>query len=109
MQFVHDAAARLLVQPVDVLRDDGGEPALALPLREFFVRRVGLRVQAQHFIAVERVKLFGVPFKKTVRKDALGRVLVLLAVQPVLRAEIGDAALRAHARAAEKHPAPRVL
>ena len=103
VQFEHGMRARLLVQSVNILGDDGGKPALPLPLRQLIVGGVGLRIQAEHLFAVEFKKLFRMPVEKGAREDVFGRVFVLLAVQPVLRAEIGDAAFGADPRPAEKY------
>ena len=102
VQLQHLAAAGFLVQPVDVLGDDGFQLALPLPLRQLPVGGVGLGVQCQHFAAVKVVKLLRVGLKKRVAEHGFRRILEFLAVQPVHAAEVLDAGLRADACAAEK-------
>ena len=88
--------------------DDGKEFALLLPFGKLFVRRVGFGVQREHFIAVKAVKFFGVRIEVGVAQNGFGRDGILLVVEPVLRAEVGNAALRRDARAAEKDDAGTV-
>ncbi len=66
VQLIDAAAPRLLVQTVDVLRDDGAERSLLLQFRERQMRGVRLLVQRQHFLAVEPVKFLGVAVEKAV-------------------------------------------
>ena len=101
---INDAfAARGLMEPVDVLRDDGTELSFLLELRETPVRRVRLhRFIRDELGAVKAEKLFGVPLKERMAQNRLRGIFVLLPVQPVCTAEIRDAGLRGHARAAEK-------
>ena len=105
VQFKDASAPRLLMQPVDVLRDDGGKDALFFPVGEHPVRGVGLRIEDEHLLAVKRIKLRGMRIEKFRAQNGLGRNGAPLAVQSVRRAEIGDAALRGYARPAEKDEA----
>ena len=57
-------AARLLVQPVDVLRHDGAKLPRSFPLGQLFVRRVRLEVQREQLVAVKREKLLRVRLEK---------------------------------------------
>ena len=102
MQLEHLLRAGLLMQSVDVLRDDSAAFALALPFCELEVRGVRLRVERKHFRAVEPVEFCGLAEEKRVAENGLRRILVLLIVQTVYRTEIRDAALGRNACAAEK-------
>ena len=93
------------MQPVDVLGDDRAELARFFQLRELVVRGVGLFVEAEHLVAVEAVEFPGLFDKEGVAENLLGRIVVLLIIQSVHAAEVGDAAFGAHARSAEKHDA----
>lgn len=59
MQLEHLLRAGLLMQSVDVLRDDSAAFSLALPFCELEVRSVRLRVEREHFRAVEPVEFCG--------------------------------------------------
>ena len=102
MQLIHGLAARGLVQAVDVLGHDGPAFALALQRRQTQVGRVGLCPVDDELLAVEVKKFCGMGLVEGVGEHRLGRVLEFLVVQPVHRAEIGDAALGRDARPAEK-------
>jgi hypothetical protein len=91
------------VQAVDVLGHDGLEPARALELRKLAVRGVRLHVQRQHLLLVEPVEILGVLVEERVAEDRLGGIVEFLVVEPVHAAEVRDAGLRGHARAAEEH------
>ena len=93
------------MQAVDVLRDDRGQLALLLQLRELVMRAVGLGVQGDHALAVKVVELLRVGLKETMPEHLLGRVFEVLVVKSVFAAEIRDAAGGRHARAAEKDDA----
>ena len=64
VELQHVPAAGGLVEPVDVLGDDGFQPALRLPLRQLFMGGVGLGVRGQQLGPVEAEKFFGVAFVK---------------------------------------------
>ena len=108
VELIDALGARFLMEPVDILRDDGKELPFLLPFGKLFVRRVGFGVQREHFIAVKAVKFFGVRIEVGIAQNCLGRDGIFLIVEPVLRAEVGDAALRRDARAAEKDDAGTV-
>ena len=109
VQFQHRFAACLLVQAVDILRDDRRQTSAGFQLRQKAMRVVRLRVQGEHFRAVEAVKLLRMARKKGVGQNFLWRIGKLLMIQSVLRAEIGNAALRRNTRAAEKHDAAALI
>ena len=90
------------MQAVDILRDDGGELPLFLPLRELFMRGIGVGGKAEHLVPIKVKKFLRMAVEKGARKYGLGRIFIFLAVQPVLRAEVGDTALRAYPGPAEK-------
>ena len=52
VELQHVPAAGGLVEPVDVLGDDGFQPALRLPLRQLFMGGVGLGLALVREIAV---------------------------------------------------------
>ena len=64
MELVHRLGACRLMEAVDVLGDDGFQPALRLPLRQLFMGGVGLGVRGQQLGPVEAEKFFGVAFVK---------------------------------------------
>ena len=103
VKLQHLPAARLLVEAVDVLGDDRLQPPLLLPLGQLPVGRIGLGVRRQHLGAVEVEELLRVPLKKGVAQYGLRRIPELLVIQPVHTAKVGDARLRGHTGAAEKH------
>ena len=79
------------MEAVDVLGDDGFQPALPLELRQTQMRRVGLCSLDDELIAVEAVELLGALFPEGVAQDRLGRVIVFLMVEAVHTAEVRDA------------------
>ena len=97
------------MQIVDVLRHDSAAFALALPLSELEVRGVRLSVQREHLCTVETVKFLGFGEEKRVAQDGFRRILVLLIVQTVHRAEIRNAAFGRDARTAEKYDVVAVI
>ena len=102
VQLVHRFGTRRLVQPVDVLGDDGPEFPFPLELRQPQMGRVGLCPADDQLVPVKAVELLGVPLPEGMAEDGLGRVIVLLMVQPVHAAEIRDARLGADPGPAEK-------
>ena len=103
VQLEHLAAAGLLVQSVDVLRDDRPQLSLPLQLRQTPVGRVRLHARRSDQLGViKAIKLLRVALKKAGRQNRLRRVFVLLVVKPVHTAEIRYPAFRRDARAAEK-------
>lgn len=62
----------------------------------------------KHLSFIKTVKLRRIFEEKFVRDNRFGRIGVFLVIQAVLRTEIGYAALRADARASEKHRVPLV-
>ena len=105
MELQHVPAAGGLMEPVDVLGDDGFQLALPLELRQTQMRRVGLCSLDDELIAVEAVELLGALFPEGVTQDRLGRVIVFLMVEAVHTAEVRDAALGGNARPAKEHDA----
>ena len=102
VQFQDVLAARFLVQAVDVLGDDGFQFARFFQFGQFDMGHVGLGVEGQHLVAVEAVKFFRVVHEEGMAEDRFGRVFIVLVVQAVGAAEIGDAAFRRDAGAAEE-------
>ena len=103
VKLQHLFAARGLMQTVNILSDDGSELSRLFKLRKLQVRRVGLNSVDNELFPMKAVVLLWVFNKESMAEDGLGRILPLLVVQAVDTAEIGDTALRAHARAAEEH------
>ena len=102
VQFQDVLAARFLVQAVDVLGDDGFQFARFFQFGQFDVGHVRLSVEGQHLVAVEAVEFFRVIHKERMAEDRFGRVFIVLVVQTVSAAEIGDAAFRRDAGASEE-------
>ena len=102
MELQHFLAARLLMEPVDVLGQHRPELACRFQLRQLQVADVGFGVQGQHFVPVEPIELLGIADKIAVGDDGLRRFVVALIVETILAAEIGYAALGRHPSAAEK-------
>ena len=90
------------MQAVDVLGHNGAQLSRRLQLGQLFVGGVGLGLQAEHLVPVKAVEFLRPGVEKGAAEDLLRRVVVLLVVQPVHTAEIGDAALGGHPRPAEK-------
>ena len=105
MELQHIDAPRRLVQAVDVLGDHRFQLAGALQLRQLQVGRVGLHIGTDQLVPVEAEKFLRPFFKKGVAEHGLRRVVVLLVVQPVHAAEVGDTALSGHPRPAEEDDA----
>ena len=66
VELVDGLAAGGLVEAVDVLGNDSFEAPLLLPLGQFPVGRIGLRIQNQHLIAVKTIKFLRIPHEKSV-------------------------------------------
>ena len=98
-------ASGRLMQAVDILGDDGGEPARLFQPGQGEMRRIGPGGKRQHLLPVKGKKLLRVLPEKGVAQDGLRRPAPGLAVKAVLAAEIGNARFRAHPRAAEKDDA----
>ena len=103
MQLNDALAARGLMQPVNVLRDDGAQLPFPLKLGKPPVRRVRLhRFVRDELGAVKAEEFFRVLLEKRVAQNRLRGIFIFLPVQPVRAAKIRDAGFRGHARAAEK-------
>ena len=109
VQFQDILTARFLVQAVDVLGDDGFQFAGFFQFGQLDVGHVGLGVEGQHLVAVETVEFFRVVHEEGVAEDRFGRVFIVLVVQAVSAAEIGDAAFRRYAGAAEEDDVIRIF
>ena len=109
VKLQHVFAARRLMEAVDVLGDDGGEPARLLQLGQLFVGGVGLHPGDQQFFLVKPVKLGRIAHEKGVAQDGFGGIAPLLVVQAVHTAEIGHARFGADARAPEKDDGARLV
>ena len=103
MQLEDIFAACLLVQAVDVLRDDGAELARLFERGKLFVRLVRLVAEREHFFAVKAEEILRILIEKRVAQNRLRRVLKFLMVQAVCAAEIRNAGLRRYACPAEEH------
>ena len=96
------------MQAVDVLRHHGRDLALALELGELDVGLVGLGAQRDHLLAVEVEELLGVALVEAVGEHLLRRIAEVLVVEAIDGAEVGDAARRGDAGAAEEHDVSRL-
>ena len=103
-------APGLLVEPVDVLGHDAVQPPLLFPPGQDPVGGVGLNgagVQVGAVVVEEHVRL--VPqalIGQQIFRLVAGEALLGPVIQAVAAAKVGDAALRGHARAAQKHRVP---
>lgn len=104
MQLQHPTGAGSLVEPVDVLGDDGRQLACPFPGGEGPVGRVRLRVGVQQVGAIVGEELLRVALEEAMTEDLLGGVAGCrrLVVQPPAGPEIGDSALGRHSGAAEE-------
>ena len=103
MQLQHIFAACQLVQPINVLGDDGSQLALLFQLGQPQMRGVGPGTGHDQLFAVKIIKFFGFFLKKGMAQNFLRRVFVLLVIQPVHAAKIRNAAFGRNACSAEKH------
>ena len=106
VQLINVLASRHLVQAVDVLRDNGEQFALFFPLRQLPMDDIGLCIRIKHAISIEIKENLRMMHVERVRNDGFRRVSIPLTIQPILPAEIRNAAFGRHARAAEEHHAP---
>ena len=90
------------MQPVDVLGHHCQQFSGLFQLRQLFVRRIGLCRETDHLVPVKPVKILGMPFKISMAEDGLRRHVILLVIQPILAAEVRDAAFCGNACAAKK-------
>ena len=102
MQLINILTSGLLVKAVDVLCDHCAELPGLLHFRKLSVRCVRLRIEYQHLVLIESVKLLRVRLKERMADDGLRRILVLHMIEPVLTSKVRDAALRRYPGAAEK-------
>lgn len=80
VQFEDVFAAGLLMEAVDVLRDDGFQLACFFQFGQFYMGGVGLGVQAKHLVAVKPVKFFGLADVKGMAQDRFRRILIFLVI-----------------------------
>ena len=73
------------------------------------VRGIGLGIQGEHFGPVKTVKFLGMGQKKAVAEDRFRRRIILLMIQPVHAAKVGNAAFRGDARAPKENNAPALV
>ena len=109
VEFPHPLGAAPLVQAVDVLGDHAAQFANRLQFRQFSVGGVGLGIGADHFGPVEPIELLRFPVEKAAAENGLRRIIILLVVQTVHTAEIGNAAFGGHAGAPEKDDGAAVV
>lgn len=80
VQFEDVFAAGLLMEAVDILRDDSFQLAGLFQFGQFPMGGVGLRIQAEHLVAVKPVKLFRLADVKRMAQDRFRRVLIFLII-----------------------------
>ena len=102
MKLENALAAGGLMESVNVLGHNAGHFPGFFPFRQLQVRPVGLCIQGQHLVPVKTEELFRLPHEKSMGKHLLRRIIVLLVVQSVHAAEIGDSALCGNTCTAEK-------
>ena len=103
VKLIHDLAPRLLVEAVDVLGDHRLQLAPGFQLGQGQMRGVGFGVQGEHLVLIEAVKLGGVLHKEGMGQNGLGGIGILLVVEAVLAAKVGDSRLGGAARSTKKH------
>ena len=103
VEFVDILAAGGLVQAVNVLGNDGVQPARFLQAGQHPMGRVGAGIGKKHFIVVETVELLRFFAVKAVAQYGFRREVILLIIQPIHAAKVGDSALRGDPCAAEKY------
>ena len=91
------------MEAVDILCHDRLEFSGFLPGRQLLMCLVRLHAGCQQLIPVEFEELLRVRPVKGVRQHGLGRIFVLLVIEPVLAAEIRDTGLRGDTGSAEEH------
>ena len=106
VQLDHPAAARGLMQPIDILRNHRGKKPHLLKLRQRLVRRIGARRGIEHVFLIKIIKFRRMPHQKIMMQNLLTRQLHRL-IKPMRAAEIRNAALCRDSRAAKKRHAPR--
>ena len=77
VQFIYLPASRLLVKPVNILSDNGGELSCLLQFGQFPVGRIRLRVQTEHPVLIKPVKFLRISQKKGVAYDCLRWIFIL--------------------------------
>ena len=101
-----------LMKTVDVLCDDAVELSLQHHFSELFVGSVRFDAFCVHFLTIEFVEHIGMCVETVVGQEIFGRIGVeadiVLIVQAVFRAEIGDAAFCGYTCAAEEDDVTRV-
>ena len=93
VQLEHILAPGRLMQPVDILRDDGLQLPLALQLGKAQVRAVGLGTVHDELVPMKFVVFLRMRHEKRVAQDRLGRIVILLVIEAVHTAKIRNAAL----------------
>ena len=106
MDLIYDPASRLLMKPVNILRDHSIEFSLRFHFREFIMRPVRSAVPCVHLLSVElkehlRFMIQAAAAQKIFRLVSVKPHIVLI-VESVFTPEIRNAALCRHARASEK-------
>ena len=105
MQLDDPLAARVLVQAVCVLGDDGEQPADRFELRQGDVARVGLGRECDPTPVARHLPIrLGIGHETVDRRD-LDRVV--LGPEPALAAERRDPAFGRHARTRQRDGVPR--
>ena len=93
VQLEHILAPGRLMQPVDILRDDGLQLPLALQPGKAQMRTVGLGAVHDELVPMEFIVFFRMRHEKRVAQDRLGRIVILLVIEAVHTAKIRNAAL----------------
>ena len=103
MQLIDGAAARLLMQAIDVLGDDRLQLSRLLQSGQRDVRRIRRRIRIKHFIAVEAVEFLRILQEKRMTDDGFRRNLVFLMLEAVRTPEIRNAAFGGYSGSPEKY------
>ncbi len=82
------------MQTVYILRDNGEQLALFLPLSELHMDDIGLCVRIEHAMAIKIKENIGMTEIKRMGNDGFGGIGIMLTIKPVLAAKIRNAAFR---------------
>ena len=89
MQLDHIAAAGQLVQPIDILGDDGGQAPGGLELRQLAVGGVRAGVGKDQLFAIETEEHLGLLLEERMAQNGFRRIGIVLTVNAGRAAEIG--------------------
>ena len=108
MQLEHYAAAGCLVEPVDILRDDGSELSRFFHLGKLQMSLVWLCIGVYHPLEIEFPEYLRPFGEESVGEHCFGRIIESHAEQSAFTAEIGYPAFGGHPGSAEEYRVLRI-